>query len=347
MNLADRIKNHAHISAALASFSDAGLSELLNTAKPLHSGIGGTSALLTIDDTRVFVKKIPLTDIERQPKNFMSTANIFDLPLFCQYRVGSPGFGAWRDLVAHVMTTEWVLAGECPNFPITYHWRVLPTSNSEPMISEELEDVTATVKFWDGSEAVRNRREGIQNASAHIVLFLEYVPETLLQWLGNQLKAGGAAAERALSFVEENLKVTEDFMNARGFVHFDTHFENIVTDGGTLYLCDFGLALASKFDLTEAEIAFLRFHRTYDRCVSIVSLLHCLITSSFGKDEWPRFRHYINVDHQELAPALSARIKRYGPIAVVMSDFYRDLQKETKLRQFPAIELQRLLAALD
>lgn len=47
----------------------------------LHEGIGGKSALIFIDDTPVFVKKVPLTDLEQLDQNFISTANLFDLPL--------------------------------------------------------------------------------------------------------------------------------------------------------------------------------------------------------------------------------------------------------------------------
>jgi hypothetical protein len=93
----------------------------------MHEGIGGKSALISIDDTPVFVKKVPLTDLEQLPQHFMSTANIFDLPLSYQYGVGSAGFGAWRELTTHIMTTNWVITNECVNFPIMYHWRILPS----------------------------------------------------------------------------------------------------------------------------------------------------------------------------------------------------------------------------
>jgi len=42
-------------------------------------------------------------------------------------------------------------------------------------------------------------------------------------------REGGA--ETAIAFVDAHLAPTIDFMNARGLTHFDTHFENIVTDG--------------------------------------------------------------------------------------------------------------------
>lgn len=87
-------------STTLALCSDRALRELVEGATPIGSGIGGTSALLEVDGTPVFVKRVPLTDLERQPDNVRSTANVFELPAFCQYgigTIGTPGFGAWRN----------------------------------------------------------------------------------------------------------------------------------------------------------------------------------------------------------------------------------------------------------
>lgn len=132
-----RLRRRCHLATELASFSDQRLSTLLNQAKPVHSGIGGTAVVLTIDGTPIFVKKIPLTDLERRPENLFSTANLFKLPLCYQYGVGSTGFGVWRELLAHEMTTNWVLSGECANFPIMYHWRALPDVRAEPIPPEQ------------------------------------------------------------------------------------------------------------------------------------------------------------------------------------------------------------------
>lgn len=79
---------------------------------------------------RVFIQRIRLTDIELRPQNVRSTANLFGLPLFYQYGVGSAGFGGWRELAVHTMTTNWVLGGEYEGLPLMYHWRVLPDSGT-------------------------------------------------------------------------------------------------------------------------------------------------------------------------------------------------------------------------
>ena len=220
---------------------------------PIGAGIGGKSALLEVAGTPVFVKRVPLTDLERQPDSVRSTANLFALPVFCQYGIGSPCFGAWRELAAHIMTTNWVLAGECESFPLMYHWRVLPVSMP---LSEELADVERAVAYWGGGPEVRRRMEALQQSSASVALFLEYIPQNLYQWLGQQVQAGGEAADRACTMVERDLEAVISFMNSRGLLHFDAHFENILTDGQRLFFADYGLAISSRFELSPEEVAF-------------------------------------------------------------------------------------------
>ena len=82
-----RIKLYNQISTILACLSNEKLRKILADSKPMHEGIGGKSSLISIDDTFVFVKKVPLTDLEQLPQHFMSTANIFDLSLSYQYGV--------------------------------------------------------------------------------------------------------------------------------------------------------------------------------------------------------------------------------------------------------------------
>jgi hypothetical protein len=120
----------------------------VDAAVPLGSGIGERSALLEVDGKPVFVKRVPLTDMERLPEHVRSTANLFGLPTFCQYGVGGPGFGAWRELAVHIMTTNWVLGGRYQGFPMMYHWRMLP--DVVPALPMELADVERAVAYWGG-----------------------------------------------------------------------------------------------------------------------------------------------------------------------------------------------------
>jgi hypothetical protein len=122
--MTSRTSTYSAVSTALALLGDRQLNALVDNAKPLGSGIGGTSVLLDIEGTSVFVKRVPLT--EPEILNAHSTANIFDLPTFCQYGIGGPGFGVWRELAVHTMATTWVLDGQNESFPLMYHHRILP-----------------------------------------------------------------------------------------------------------------------------------------------------------------------------------------------------------------------------
>ena len=205
MSSGARLTAHSAVSTSLALRSDRALRELLDTAVPIGSGIGGKSALLEVAGTPVFVKRVPLTDPERHPEHVRSTANLFDLPVFCQYGIGAiggPGFGAWRELAVHTMTTNWVLAAEHEGFPLMYHWRVLPDSTALP---EELADIERAVAYWGGGSQVRRRIQALQQSSASVALFLEYIPQNLHQWLGAQVEAGDETANRACAMVEREL----------------------------------------------------------------------------------------------------------------------------------------------
>lgn len=74
-----RIKLYSQLSISLAALSNEKLNQILADSKPMHEGIGGKSALISLDDTSVFVKKVPLTDLEQLPQHFMFAKNLFDL----------------------------------------------------------------------------------------------------------------------------------------------------------------------------------------------------------------------------------------------------------------------------
>jgi hypothetical protein len=346
MSRSGRLTAHSAASTSLALCSDRALRELVDTAAPIGSGIGGKSALLEIAGTPVFVKRVPLTDLERQPEHVRSTANMFGLPVFCQYGIGGPGFGAWRELAVHTMTTNWVLAGEYEGFPLMYHWRVLPDSAPLP---EELADVERAVAYWGGGSQVRRRIEALQQSSASVALFLEYIPQNLHQWLGTQVDAGDQTANRACAMVERELAAGISFMNSRGLLHFDAHFENILTDGRRLFFADYGLAISSRFELSQDEADFFERHQTYDRCYAATYLVNWLVTALFGyqrEDREGRYalvRAYAEGKRPTGIPAEAAAIlARHAPIAAVMSDFNRKLQRESRRTPYPLEEISRI-----
>lgn len=341
-----RLAAHSTVSTALALHSDHAVAELLDKAIPFGSGIGGTSALLEVAGTPVFVKRVPLTDLERRPEHVRSTANLFELPLFCQYGVGaigSPGFGAWRELAVHAMTTNWALRGEYEGFPLLHHWRVVPDS---PPLPEELADIDRVVAHWGGAPGVRHRVEARRKSSASVALFLEYIPRNLHEWLGEQMSADAGSADRACALVERELTAGISFMNSRGLLHFDAHFQNILTDGHRLYFTDYGLALSSRFDLSPQEAAFYDRHRGYDRCYSRSYFVNWLVKDLYGheRDEREaRIRAYAQGERPTGIPDTAVSlITRYAPLASVLADFFRRLEEESRETPYPLEELREL-----
>jgi hypothetical protein len=342
-----RLAAYSTVSTSLALRSDRRLGELVDAAVPLGSGIGGKSALLEVDGKPVFVKRVPLTDMELLPEHVRSTANLFGLPTFCQYGVGGgAGFGTWRELAVHTMTTNWVLARQYQGFPMMYHWRVLPDTTPLP---EELADVERAVVYWGGRPEVRRRIEALQQSSASLALFLEYIPQTLHEWLPEQLQAGEEAADRACALVEGELEAGTSFMNARGLLHFDAHFRNILTDGRRLYFADYGLALSSRFDLSPSETGFFELHRTYDRCYTRSWLVNWLITALYGYERKER-EALIRAcaeggDPPDGPREARAILSRHAPLAAVMTDFYGKVQDESRETPYPLKALRRALDA--
>lgn len=106
-----RYSLYSYISKRLEKLNDESISALLEQGTSLHSG-WGSSVKLEIEGIPIFVKKVPLNKVEGSPENIRSTKNLFDLPLFHQYGVGSGGFSVWRELSAHIMSTKWVLSRE-------------------------------------------------------------------------------------------------------------------------------------------------------------------------------------------------------------------------------------------
>ena len=153
----ERVGRYGVASTALALLSDHRLGRLVDAAPVVGSGVGGARRCWMSLAYRFFLKRIPLIDLEREPGNVMSTANLFGVFTFCQYGVvlwAGPGFGAWRELAANAMTTNWVLTGQSEAFPLLYHWRVLPGAAPS---TDEHADVERVVAYWAGSAAVRRR----------------------------------------------------------------------------------------------------------------------------------------------------------------------------------------------
>lgn len=346
-----RVGRFGAVSAALALLGDDQLGRLVDGSSVVGAGVGGGSAVVEVAGVPVFVKRVPLTDLEREPGNVRSTANLFGVPLSCHYGVvrwAGPGFGAWRELAANAMTTDRVLTGRSAAFPLLYHWRVLPGA-APP--TDEHADVEQVVAYWGGSAGVRRRLHALAAASASVVLFLEHLPYTLHDWLATQVASGHAAAIAACALVERRLPADVAAMNAGGLLHFDAHFRNVLTDGHRLYLADLGLAVSPRFDLSADERGFVARNGSYDVAYARRELVSWVVGTLAGVGGGPVDRAaYVRRcaaggPPADVPPPVAALLGRHAPVATVMDDFFRDLYGGSRATPYPAEEVGRALAS--
>jgi hypothetical protein len=325
-------ERHAGVAAALARLTDAELSELLAAGTPLGTGIGGVTVLVQIAGTQVFVKRVPLTALESaHPRN---TSNLFGLPTFLQYGVGSPGFSAWRELSAHETTTASMLKGAPACFPLLYHSRI------QPRVPAAVEDLDESDPRWRGLPSVRARVRALEQATSSLALFLEYAPVTLPRWLAEH------PFEEAIPVVERGLLLAAQALAENGLVHLDAHPYNIVCVGDRLLLTDFGLVASAEFDLDEAERLFVQRHALHDRAYVMTQLVNWAVRAAVpgldtpaARNAWIRSRP----DDGRVPPVLRDLLDRWAAVAVVLNDFYWRLHAGELQAPYPEAEIARTL----
>ncbi len=97
--LAARRARYQRLSELLASRSDLELAGLTAPGRAGSTEVRGGSVIFEVDGVPVFGKRVALMHLE--PAHPQSTANLFELPMFCHYFFGTPriceyGFGAGR-----------------------------------------------------------------------------------------------------------------------------------------------------------------------------------------------------------------------------------------------------------
>lgn len=352
----ERIERFAQLSTALALQTNQQLTQRVDEAEQLASGIGGSTLSFALAGHQVFAKRLRLTDLELQPEHRMSTANLFGLPTYCQRNVGSAGFGAWRELAANVMTTGWVLAQQLESFPLMYHWRVLegPASPGAAPRPVEWTDVEGMTRYWGGAAAMRDRLVALADARFSLMIFLEHLPWTLDAWLERQLGAQPGARASALEMVERGLTVDIPLMNSLGLLHGDAHFGNIMTDGQRLYFADLGLATSARFALSVDEENYLHHHASLDRGYALAKWVNGLVKAFapavdnvLDRFELVRAVAQGQALHQ-LVPGMPADVaeivRRHAPVATRINDFYVKLHGEDRRTPYPRDAIEALLA---
>lgn len=272
---AARAQRYYKLSSQLAQLDNEALrARLVSTVE--NEGWGKT-AIITVEETKVFVKRVPVTAVEYA--NQFSTQNHYALPTYYHYGIWSGGFGAFRELVAHIKTTNWVLAGATDHFPLLYHYRIVPWPNPQATFPED--ELQSYVAYWGGNQQIETYMRARDSASHQLLLFLEYFPHAVENWLldhPNQLGEALDQMQKALTF-----------LNQRGILHFDCDYGNAVTDGSLVCLTDFGLVIDETYALSPEEHYFLEEHRDYDRALL------------FGATGWHLFMRYRQLTEQQRA----------------------------------------------
>ena len=246
------------MSASLAGRDDHELLELAPSGESRSTW--SRNGVIQVDGRPVFVKRVPVTATEC--RHLYSTRNHFNLPTFYQYGVGSAGFGAFRELAALRAVTDLVLSGETSAFPLLYHHRVLPGHTGPWKGRMSLEDY---VRFWADNDAIASMMRERMSADHELWLFIEHFPSTVSDWF---MSDNQSQVDSVISQFSDALGV----LRRHGFVHFDAHLANMVTDGTSLFIADFGLAVGSEFELTTPERSFAARHRHYDLGLALFSL---------------------------------------------------------------------------
>lgn len=344
------------LSNQLAHLNNKQLDSLLSKVNS-RQGWGKTH-IVTINASKVFVKTIPITDIEYD--NLFSTKNLYRLPTFYNYGVGSAGFGAFRELVTHIKTTNWVLDGSIDNFPLMYHYRIIPCRKKPPTI--DIRKHQRYVKYWNNDKNISKYIKDRCRAKYQMVIFLEYIPYVLASWLPKNIDM--------LDTVMREMCRTISFLRKNGIVHFDVHFWNILTDGRISYLTDFGLTLDRSFELSRYEREFLVKHKNYD----YAEFLYCLgsyVHSTFdnltvSKKKALRHKYHIQEDAEpakvlaiilrnlekihaasliKLDERYVKKVIRHRSVISLMNDFYSEIRIiGKKTTPYPYIKVRNILS---
>lgn len=334
----ERIDNARSISDMLAGLDESGVRKLIDSAGPVGVGIGGTTKTARIGETTVFVKQLPLTGIEEA--NPTSTAGRMPLPFVCHYGIGSPAHGVGRELAAHQVTSEWVQAGAEDFFPILLGWRVLDLKCDADL--SEFDGAEPQRRWGKHWPRVQDKLTAMKDASQSLVLFLEYVPETLGAWIRGSLAAG--TGETVFADVVGQIIEATAWMKAQEFQHFDVHPGNILVREGRLLFTDFGLALYRGFDLTPDEKASMATHGGFDRDTALMHLFHWVLFE-LGYTSGPQRLALLRAAAADPAtPALEPvrvalgesadLIALHAPVAVYITELFGVLLKDASATQY-------------
>lgn len=326
-----RVDSARRTAVEIARLDDSQVRALVGAAEKVGVGIGGTTRTAHVAGTPVFAKQLPITRSEEADP--FSTDNHTGLPFACHYGIGSPAHGVGRELSAHQMTSGWVRSGVVDFFPQLLGWRIIDLK-PETDLSEF--DGDGPRQQWGGFwPQVETRLAEMKAARSSMVLFLEYVPETL----GSAMRRSLAAGTGKTNFAEavDQIIVATDRMGELGFQHFDIHPGNILVHEGRLLFTDFGLSLHPDFDLTADEETSMPTHRGFDRDTALMHLFHWVLFELGYTSGEERLELLRGAADNPAAPALKPvhealgesadLVTEHAPVVVRMTELFAALRQ--------------------
>lgn len=266
-----RVEGARRTSAEIEGLDDSEVRALVDTAENIGIGIGGTTRTAHVGEAPVFVKQLPITRAEEADP--FATVNYNGLPFVSHYGIGSPSHGVGRELAAHRITSDWVQSGAVDFFPLLLGWRIIDLKPETDLSEFDGDDPQHQ---WGTSwPQVKTKLAEMKSASTSMVLFLEYVPETLGSWVRRSLADG--SGETVFAAAVDQIIEAAAWMEKQNFQHFDIHPGNILVREGRLLFTDFGLSLHPDFELTPEEESSMPTHEGFDRDTALMHLIHWVL----------------------------------------------------------------------
>lgn len=286
------------LNTKIAYMSDKDICDL----KKINGNIGyGMTSIVTIDGVKVFMKQIGITDLEYDNK--FDTINHYNLPVYYNYGIGSAGINSFRELLLHIKTSNWVLNSDIENFPLLYHYRIIKKNDVPIQKFDDKFKLHADIKKWNNNKNIEKYILDKNNSKYQIVMFLEYFPEILGNWLKCNFK-------QTKSYLSQIIKII-NFLKKNGIIHLDTHDRNILVDNNNnIYLTDFGLVLDMEFKLSNEEKDFFR-KNNYFAYADVISNIYNIFFSMVAKKE-KYFSRYYNFNFRPMHR--KERVKLYKKV---------------------------------
>lgn len=261
LSIKERKEIYHQLNTKLSYLSDNELTDILSTHQQIKRW--GINTVFELDGIKIFCKQIKMTEVENNNK--YDTSNLFNLPTYYNYGIGSSGINCFRELLMHIKTTNWVLDEQIENFPLMYHYRLMKIPTEEPLYSEKT--IKKLSNKWNNQQ-VEEYLRAKNNSEHYITIFLEYVPIEMEDWLNDDYQRNKLYFEQMMNVIR--------FLSKHNIIHFDAHLGNILTNGQIIYLTDFGLVYDAQFKISEKEREFYSRNSYYDYGMIISNLFYPL-----------------------------------------------------------------------